>query len=120
MTDLNDKHLAELEASLMRLREELQQQLDISRDASGVVTLDQTSVGRVSRIDAMQQQSMAISTRHKAETKLRRVEAAIAAMESGDYGYCRQCDEAIAHARLTAQPEASLCIQCQDKADRQQ
>ena len=75
-------------------------------------------VGRVSRIDAMQQQSMAVSTRGKALLKLKKVQASLKAIESGDYGLCRQCDEAISFGRLNAQPQANLCLICQDKADR--
>ena len=77
------------------------------------MTLDQQSVGRVSRIDAIQQQQMAIANRAQATQELGRVERALARIDDGDYGSCLECGEAIAVARLQAQPWASLCIDCQ-------
>ena len=120
MDELRDDKLQALQASLQRQLLELTEQLQISQQAAGVVTLDQTSVGRVSRIDALQQQSMAISTREMAALKLKRVKLAIQAIADNNYGYCQKCDETIAYKRLLAQPEANLCLLCQDKADRQQ
>ncbi len=120
MTILNSVDSAELKQRLLGLQAQLNQQLIIGEDASKVVTLDQTSVGRLSRMDAMQQQSMALSTRGKISSRLQQVEAALRMMDTGEYGYCRDCDEPIAVPRLLAQPEAALCIRCQDTADRQQ
>ena len=119
MAELSPKQLKALEAMLKQLQSELQEQLQLSKSSTAAVTLDQTLVGRVSRMDAMQQQSVALSTKEKAETRLRKVNIALAAMESGDYGYCARCDEGIGYDRLSAQPEARLCITCQDVADRQ-
>ena len=104
--------------ALHKLDSELKEQLHINKQATEAVKLDQTAVGRVSRIDAIQQQSMAVSTRRKALLKLKKVQASLKAIKSGDYGFCRQCDEAISFGRLNAQPQASLCLVCQDKADQ--
>lgn len=104
---------------LLQLQGKLQEQLELSQSSTAAVTLDQTLVGRVSRMDAMQQQGVAISTSEKAQARLRKVNIALAALKSGDYGYCARCDEEIGYDRLRAQPEARLCITCQDAADRQ-
>ena len=77
------------------------------------VTLDQQSVGRVSRIDAIQQQQMAIANQQQASDMLKRIELALRRIDDGEYGDCLQCGEPIAYARLQAQPFASLCIDCQ-------
>lgn len=118
--DLKPAQLKQLGKLLHQLQTDLEEQLVIGEAAAGIVNLDQTSVGRISRMDAMQQQSMAVSTRQKAALRLRKVKAALQAMTQDEYGYCRQCDETIAFNRLLAQPEAKLCLSCQDKADRQQ
>ena len=81
------------------------------------MTLDQQSVGRVSRIDAIQQQQMAIASQQQASTQLRKVEQALQRIDAGDYGACLECGEAIALARLEAQPEAELCIGCQQACE---
>ncbi|MEX0964715.1 MAG: TraR/DksA family transcriptional regulator [Pseudohongiellaceae bacterium] len=118
MDQLSTNQLQDLRALLLTRKTKLEQQLEDAVSATGVVTLDQTTVGRVSRIDAMQQQSMAVSTRSKAQTSLRKVLAALKRIDVNDYGYCSQCDELIEHKRLCVQPEASHCLKCQDQLDQ--
>ena len=118
MNNLTTKQKKKLLLTLRKLESELKEQLQINKQATETVLLDQTAVGRVSRIDAMQQQSIAVSTRGKALLKLKKVQASLEAIESDNYGFCRQCDEAISFGRLNAQPQASLCLVCQDKADQ--
>lgn len=115
---LSDNEIETLRRQLLAARERLQEQLQLSASAEVVEDLDKCLVGRVSRIDALQQQNMARSTRKQSQQTLRRVEAALMRIESGDYGYCGACDEPIARARLSAQPEARLCVHCQEQADR--
>ena len=118
--DFSASQFRKLESLLLHSESDLQEHLQISKTATEVVTLDQTTVGRISRMDAMQQQSMAVSTREKALAKLKRVQFALRAIANDEYGYCQQCDEAIAFQRLLAQPEAIFCVSCQEKIDRQQ
>jgi DnaK suppressor protein len=118
--DLDKDQIAALQERLLQLQTELEEQLTLGKAATGVVKLDQTSVGRLSRMDAMQQQNMAVSTQKKAAVRLGKVQAALLAIVEHDYGYCRRCDELIAYRRLLAQPEAKLCLLCQDLIDRQQ
>lgn len=120
MDAFSAQQLAQLRTRLLQMQAELNEQLQISKQATDVVELDQTMVGRVSRMDAMQQQSMALSTREKANLKLDEVKTALRTMTGDDYGYCRRCDDLIAFQRLLARPEARLCITCQDRADRRQ
>lgn len=118
MDSLSREQLAVLELRLIRSRNELQEQLEISEQSTQIVNLDQTAVGRVSRIDAMQQQSMALSAKSKAKAKLKKVALALMAIKNSDYGRCQQCEDDIGFPRLNVQPEASLCLDCQSKVDR--
>ena len=79
--------------------------------------LDQTKVGRLSRMDAMQQQSMAQSTMRTIEKRLKLIAAALRRLDEGEYGYCEACDEDITPERLNIQPEAPFCISCQSKIE---
>ena len=118
MDQLTPKQTEELRSLLQSKKSKLEQQLLDAESATGVVTLDQSSVGRVSRMDAMQQQSMAVSTRAKAEASLRKTLKALHRMDADDFGYCGQCDEPIQFKRLKVQPEASHCLKCQDQLDQ--
>jgi len=87
------------------------------KDSSATVELDQAAVGRLSRMDALQQQAMAQNTRQRSEQALLRIEAALRRCDSGDYGYCLECDEAINPRRLELDPASTLCIRCASKRD---
>ena len=76
------------------------------------VELDQTRTGRLSRMDALAAQQMAAAGQRRAQRQRQRLAAAAKRLESGDYGFCLDCDEAIADGRLAADPAATLCIAC--------
>jgi DnaK suppressor protein len=74
-------------------------------------------VGRVSRIDAIQQQQMASANRDQTIALLQQVDLALKRIESDEYGLCLMCDEPIARPRLQAQPHTANCIDCQTKQE---
>ncbi len=76
------------------------------------VELDQQAVGRLSRMDALQVQAMALETSRRRGVELRRIAAALARIDEGEYGYCLECGEEIAVRRLELAPAAPLCIGC--------
>jgi DnaK suppressor protein len=85
------------------------------RDASGAdepVELDQSRVGRLSRMDSMQSQAMARHGARLVEQEMNRIHAALKLMESGDYGYCIRCDEEISKGRLEFDPSLMICVEC--------
>ncbi len=108
MNSLNTSQIAELTTSLEQLKTELKNQVELAQSATSTVVLDQSKVGRLSRVDALQQQHMADSTSQQAKKRLKLVQKALNKMPSEDYGYCELCDELIAFARLQATPEAQL------------
>lgn len=97
---------------LMARRQELAALSAIAEESRGAVELDQSKVGRLSRMDAMQQQEMAKASEVHRSQELRRIDAAMVRIAAGDYGYCVQCDEAIAPKRLEIDPAVALCIDC--------
>ena len=110
---LDRQQTAALGSALEERRRELEDQLRIGGDAARPVSLDQQSVGRVSRVDAIQQQQMALAGREQAERLLRQITQALQRIDDGVYGICLHCEQPIARARLEAQPHASLCVNCQ-------
>ena len=113
MPELTPQQIAELRVLLETRRQQLASQLEDGDTAAKPVTLDQQSVGRISRIDAIQQQQMALASQQQTTRLLQRIETALQRIETGVYGYCLRCEEPIAFARLQAQPFAGLCIACQ-------
>ena len=115
--DLTDQQISELEADLKAVEMSLNETLLQSKDAAQPVTLDQQSVGRLSRMDAIQQQKMVEANRQRASIRLKQVRAALRSVESDEYGLCRRCEEPIGYARLKAQPEGPFCLACQRSAE---
>ena len=76
------------------------------------VELDQQVVGRLSRMDAMQQQSMEKAKQVRRIERVKLINAALKRLEAGDYGFCLNCDAYISNGRLKLDPTFSLCIGC--------
>ncbi len=118
MDEISAAQIEALHAQLLELVEQLQATLDSTRDAARPVELDQTTMGRVSRIDAIQQQKMIEASRRNQTVRLRQARAALARIADDEYGDCLKCDEPIGTARLTARPESPFCVACQGRAEK--
>ena len=81
-----------------------------ARDSCAPVTLDQQSVGRLSRMDAMQQQAMHIANDARRQHRQVFLSAALKRIDDRDYGYCDQCDDLIGAGRLAIDSAAMLCV----------
>jgi len=97
---------------LLARRDELLALSEISAESRGAVALDQQSVGRLSRMDAMQTQAMAKANERQRRMELSRIEAALRRIDEDEYGYCQRCGEEIAPERLRVDPAASFCVDC--------
>ena len=111
MTD-QQKDIDHLVVMLRDEMDQLKQLSETAKDSRAPVTLDQQSVGRLSRMDAMQQQSMELATEERRQYRLAALAAALRRVKSGDYGYCLKCDDKIAAGRLAVDPAVTLCIDC--------
>lgn len=99
-------------ARLAALKAEIESLLVMGADANAPVELDQVAVGRLSRMDSMQQQAMAQAAERARRRDLVRIEMAERRIAEGEYGYCTQCGEEIAEKRLEIDPMAERCIKC--------
>ncbi len=104
--------LAEARRRLEARREALVEIDAAMADARRPVELDQSRVGRLSRMAAMQDQAMALETERRRAQELKRIEAALHRVETGDYGNCLGCDDELPDRRLELDPAATLCVDC--------
>lgn len=102
----------EARAALKVRAAELAEEDRISGEARAPVTLQQDSVGRLSRMDAMQQQAMAQAQERRRKAERVRIAAALERIEAGEWGYCTRCGEDIAEARLRHDPSVATCVRC--------
>jgi DnaK suppressor protein len=91
----------------------LSKQIELSKLSGKTVALDQTLAGRVSRIDAIQQQKMAKSATARDQKRKLRLESVLEHLDETYYGVCEECDNLIGFERLKIKPESRFCITCQ-------
>jgi len=115
--ELTPEQVETLHASLKTLKAELHAELERETDTADIVDLDQP-MGRLSRMDAMQQQKMAQAQRARIRRRLSLIAQALVAVADDEYGECRGCGEPIGFRRLSVRPEAPLCIGCTEAAER--
>jgi len=101
---------------LISRKQELLAIMEASETDGKPVELDQSRVGRLSRMDALQGQAMAQETERRRKNELSRIAAALERVESGDFGFCVSCDGVISPKRLELDLSTALCIGCASAA----
>jgi DnaK suppressor protein len=109
---MNDKEIDQFRQRLLGLRSALQKMEEACKQTGETVELDQARVGRLSRMDAMQSQQMALESSRRRQHQLLKIEGALSRIKSGAYGYCFICGEAIVTQRLVADPTSTRCTAC--------
>ena len=104
-------------ARLLELRKELEK-FAAAGDSAAVVELDQSKVGRLSRMDAMQGQAMAQAAGRRREETLVGIAAALKRLDNKEFGFCADCGEGINPKRLEIDPTVLLCIDCASKREQ--
>ena len=99
-------------ALILARLDEIARENQLGQDAQSVVQLDQQAVGRLSRMDALQNQAMAKAQQSRRHAAALRLRAALSRIDEGEFGYCEDCGEDIARKRLEFDPSATKCISC--------
>jgi DnaK suppressor protein len=101
---------------LLELRASLERELGSAKEAARPVDLNQP-IGRLTRMDAMQEQQMAMARLDRMRNRMQAIASALGRLDSGSYGECVKCEEDIEPRRLEARPETFLCLSCQKSRD---
>ncbi len=112
MSDRTDLDLDAIREALETERAALIERSSSAADERRPVELDQQSVGRLSRMDAMQVQAMAQAVEARRQGRLQRIDAALHRLDEGDYGYCVDCGEDVPAKRLAIDPIVERCVDC--------
>lgn len=113
-TPLTDEQLQELRTILLKALARLEKSMVKTDEAAEPVELDQTAVGRLSRMDSLQNQALSSNLQDRERARLAGIVAALERIEEGGYGLCESCGDAIDHGRLLVFPEAATCVGCAD------
>lgn len=102
---------------LRELRKEIMEIEQTGNKAARTVELDQSRVGRLSRMDALQVQAMSIESKRRRGLKLQRIDAALQRIDKGEFGLCLKCGEEIDIKRLEFDPTSPLCVECAENRE---
>lgn len=102
------------EQKLRQLQQELEALDDDAASGRAPVELDQSRVGRLSRMDAMQGQAMNNAIAARRRKKLLAIDAALTRLKEEEFGYCVKCGDEIALKRLELDPTVATCATCSD------
>jgi len=116
----NKQQISAFKKQLIALQITLKEDNLNGESATRIVELDQSSVGRLSRMDAMQAQAMAQENGRRRIQKLGLIDAALQRIIDNAFGICLSCDEEIALKRLEFDPTSTLCIGCANLKENQQ
>ena len=112
MSDRKDIDIDALKKQLFERRDELERLILAHRVDTKPVVLDQTTVGRLSRMDELQRQAMSMETERRRKDEVCRIDASIVRVEQGEYGYCVTCGEKIEKKRIELDPAIPTCVGC--------
>ena len=102
---------------MKKRREELMRLSRTGEEEQVPVELDQSRIGRLSRMDAMQGQAMAREIARRRGIELNRTESALDRIATGEFGFCLSCGEEITAKRLDLDPTVPTCIDCAQKSE---
>lgn len=108
---MDENQVLEIRGLIDRRMEELEKQLEEESGDTSPVSPD-VSIGRLSRLDAMQMQQVALDRNRRRERERQELQEALRRLLTGDFGYCERCGQAIAWERIKVQPQAVLCVRC--------
>ncbi|WP_417429236.1 TraR/DksA family transcriptional regulator [Kiloniella sp.] len=118
MSDKNiNINLKKVATKLEKRKTEISDVRTSSQQSRDVVELDQSKVGRLSRMDALQSQAMSLESERRRQVELNKIATTLTRLQNGNYGYCLRCDEEIQIKRLELDPTVTLCIDCATKTD---
>ena len=112
MSHLTAAQIAEFRDELERQLAKLEKSMTVTDEALKTVELDQSAVGRLSRMDSLQNQSLAKGLRERESVNLAQIQEALRRLEAGSFGVCTACGGPVAAERLFVVPESGTCASC--------
>jgi DnaK suppressor protein len=109
---LRPEQVDTIRTELLRTLTKLERSLKISGESARPRDLEQDTVGRLSRIDALQTQGLTKTLAERERAQLAQVVDALRRIEEGSYGSCNACGGPIPFERLLVFPETRACTTC--------
>ena len=109
--EMTPEERQQLKERLLKEKEKVQKRVQSLKDLTQPIA-PENAIGRVSRMDAINNKSVNDAALRTAENKLKSIDEALRKIDDKDFGHCRRCGQPIPMGRLVVMPESSLCIRC--------
>jgi len=106
-----------IKAEVEKRIEETRNSIETLREQTAPVP-PSVAIGRLTRMDAIQQKSMAESNLKTAEATISNLKKVLARIEEPDFGVCAVCGNDMPIQRILAVPDAKICVPCASKKRR--
>ncbi|HAR44872.1 MAG: conjugal transfer protein TraR [Nitrospirae bacterium GWC2_57_13] len=107
-----ESEIEQFRQKLLSLQAEIQALEESAKETTKPVELDQASMGRLTRMGAMQAQQMAQEGSRRRKRHLQKIDGALRRIEAGEYGRCFVCEEELDVRRLSVDPTTTRCMDC--------
>lgn len=108
---MTKEELKELASAIKQKIKKLQDEM-ISLEASAAPVAPENSIGRISRMDAINNKSVVEAAIRHRKNKLGKLQVALANINKPGFGQCKNCGVAINPLRIVLMPESGKCIKC--------
>jgi len=108
---LDSKKLEQYKALIIKEINSVKESLNALNEQLKPVSPD-SSLGRITRMDAIQNQSVSRQSLNSKKVRLYKLEVALRSVDAQTYGICTICGEDIAENRLKIVPESTVCMDC--------
>lgn len=108
---MDEKEKKELKKIVLKTKDDILHEIEELEIKTAPIAPD-CSLGRLTRLDAMQEKSLNQSVLEKAKIRLKKIDFVLTKIDSEDYGLCSICEEEIPYGRLCIVPESTICVNC--------
>lgn len=96
-----------IEAEIVKVQKDIEDLADQTKPVG-----PENAIGRVSRMDAINNKGVIEASLHQAKETLAKLESALAKVNETDFGICTGCQQPIPPGRLMLMPHATRCVKC--------
>jgi DnaK suppressor protein len=108
MATINKTELkAKIEAEISKTESHILEYKELTKPVA-----PENAIGRISRMDAINNKSVIEAALRKAKEKLVKLKLALSKVDDNDFGLCIRCHKPIPLGRILIMPQARSCVAC--------
>ena len=108
---MNSNELKEIETLIISEIKETKEYISEYKEMTKPEAPD-CAIGRVSRMDAINNRSVTEAALRSSEEKLKGLEYVLTKLDDPNFGKCARCNEKIAIKRIILRPQSVYCVRC--------